>query len=185
MDGYISFSELNDFLFCPESLALHTLYKNYKTATYHDTSQTDGKAAHETIDTDSYQRGGWETGVWLCSPELHLYGRCDLYHPESGALVERKRTIHKLYDGQRMQIWAQALCLQDMHRPVHTLTIHSLTDNRRYHLDPPDETIRTRVQALVVSMRQFHPGSPNSPLPAPAKCARCIYAPLCPFINQT
>ena len=185
MDGYVSFSELNDFLFCPQSLYLHTLYKNYKSNIYHDTPQADGKAAHETIDQNTYNRAGWETGVWLCSPSHMIYGRCDLYNPSTGELVERKRTIKKVYEGQRMQAWAQAICLMDMQRSVTSITLHSLTDNVRHKLPIPDDLITSRVNLLVQEIQAYKANynANVSVSVSDTRCRRCIYAPLCPVAN--
>ncbi len=183
MDGYISFSELNDFLFCPQSLYLHTLYKNYKSNVYHDTPQTDGKAAHETIDQATYNKGGWETGVWLSSPSYRIYGRCDLYNPTTGELVERKRTIRRIYEGQRMQAWAQAMCLMDMGKSVTSVTLHSLTDNLRYSIPVPDEKIKLQVKQLVHQMLTYKANYTHETKTIDTRCRHCIYAPLCPIAN--
>jgi CRISPR-associated protein Cas4 len=179
MDGYISFSQLNDFLFCPQSLYIHTLYHTYHTSLYHDTPQIDGKAAHETIDQGTYERGGWLTGLPLCSPTYRIFGKCDLYHPDTGVLVERKRTIRKIYNGQKLQVWAQAICLVEMGYPVREIYLHSLTDNTRYPIPIPDASIRSLIVNTVVQIERYVPDETTQNISS-AKCAHCIYASLCP-----
>lgn len=184
MDGLVSFSQLNDFLFCPYSLYLHTLYNNFKSSIYHDVAQTDGTAAHVTVDQSTYKRSGWQTGIWLCSPTYKVYGRCDLYNPTTGELVERKRTIHKLYTGHYMQVWAQAVCLQEMEHPVRKIYLHSITDNTRYFVKLPNQTIKNQLKELVLQISRYTP--PNETFSQlPAKCRQCIYAALCPITNLT
>lgn len=46
----ILISELNDFVFCPKSVYLHHIYARFDQSLYHETFQTEGKIAHETID---------------------------------------------------------------------------------------------------------------------------------------
>ena len=180
MDGYVSFSQLNDFSFCLYSLYVHTLYESYKTSIYHDTPQTEGKAAHETIDDGTYKRKGWVTSMPLCSPSLQIFGKCDLFHPASGVLVERKRTIRNIYDGQKFQVWAQALCLIEMGYVVREIYLHSLTDNIRHTLPVPDDAIKSLIQSEVKKIQNFTLNQKESS-PSSSKCAHCIYATLCPI----
>lgn len=181
MDGYISFSELNDFLYCPHSLYLHSLYKNYKTQIYHDTPQTDGKAAHETIDQNTYKRGGWQSGRWLCSPDYKIYGKCDLYNPHTGELVERKKTVRKVYGGQKMQVWAQAACLEEMGEIVSSIRIHSMTDNKSYEIANLDANVKRSLHDLISQIQTFRLADMSEMAIDCEKCKECIYSPLYPI----
>lgn len=181
MDGYITFSQLNDFLFCPHSLYIHECYRPYSTALYHDQPQVAGKLAHGTIDQNNYNKSDWITGMWLCSPSLRICGRADLFNPKTGELIERKRLIRRIYPGQLMQIWAQWFCLEEMGHPVHGLAIHSLADNSRYPLDSPTPMQKESLRDLIDHIFAYNP-SRSSPLVVPAKCASCIYSPLCPYV---
>lgn len=180
MDGYVAFSQLNDFLFCPHSLYIHECYRPYSTALYHDQPQVAGKLTHETIDQNNYNKRDWITGMWLCSPLLRICGRADLFNPKTGELVERKRLIRRIYLGQLMQIWAQWYCLEEMCYPVRCLAIHSLADNTRYPLDPPTPIQKESLCNLVGHIFAYDPHH-SPPAANPAKCAFCIYAHLCPY----
>ncbi len=50
-EEYISISTLNDFIFCPYSIYIHTVYMESDEGLYHATPQTRGRNAHETVDT--------------------------------------------------------------------------------------------------------------------------------------
>ncbi len=182
MDGFVSFSQLNDFLFCPRSLYLHSLYYGYKTSLFHDTAQANGTAAHETIDNNTYKRKGWVSGIWLCSPTYGIYGKCDLYNATTGVLVERKRTVHRLFLGLIMQVWAQAVCLEERGNIVGKIFLHSLTDNIKHSVKLPDAGVKSQLKALVYDIKSYTllQGDLN---PSVYKCQNCIYAPLCPLAN--
>ncbi len=157
MDDYISFSQLNDFLYSPLSLYLHECYKTYHTQMYDDIPQVAGKKAHATIDNNQYKKKHWITGMWLCSPILRLYGRADLYNDFTGELVERKRKIAYIYEGYKMQIWGQYYCLVEMGYSVSGISLHSLIDNSRYSLGIPTEDNIHQLKDLINRMRIYTP----------------------------
>jgi CRISPR-associated protein Cas4 len=179
MDDYISFSQLNDFLYSPFSLYLHECYKTYNKKVYHDTPQTMGTHAHETIDNHQYKKKNWITGMWLSSPTLRIYGKLDLYNEITGELVERKRLIKNIYDGYKMQVWAQYYCLKEMGYEVSTIALHSLTDNTRYSLGIPTSEDIQKLKKLILEINTYHPEFEELTNPE-NKSLISIYAPLCP-----
>lgn len=54
MEPYIPISFLNDFIFCPRSIYFHQLYGKSDESLYHSTDQSEGKAAHATVDAKTY-----------------------------------------------------------------------------------------------------------------------------------
>lgn len=62
METYITFSELNDFIFCPASLYFHQFYKDKEKHTFQSTDQTAGTSAHKAIDVKKYSSG--------CTPNM-------------------------------------------------------------------------------------------------------------------
>lgn len=157
MDGYISFSQLNDFIYSPMSLYLHECYKAYNTNLYNDTPQALGIQAHEAIDQHKYKKRDWITSMWLCSATLRLYGKTDLYNQKSGELVERKRLIKYIYEGYKMQVWAQYYCLQEMGYKVNSIYLHSLVDNTRYDLGIPTKKDLESLKELISRMQNYQP----------------------------
>jgi CRISPR-associated protein Cas4 len=183
MDGYISFSQLNDFLFSPFSLYLHECYKTYKTSLYHDVPQTIGKQAHETIDTHKYKKKGWITSMLLCSPILRIYGKLDLYNEKTHVLVERKRLIKNIYEGYRMQVWAQYYCLKEMGYEVSDIFLHSLFDNTRYTLGVPKKEELQKLKNLIDEIQNYQPRFEEL-IDSKNKSLISIYANLCPEVEK-
>lgn len=179
MDGYISFSQLNDFLYSPFSLYLHECYKSYNTTVFQDTPQVAGKQAHETIDNQQYKKKNWITSMWLASPTLRIYGKLDVYNEVTGELVERKRLIKQIHDGYKMQVFAQYYCLQEMGYKVSTIALHSLADNTRYQLGKPSDADMQKLKNLIHEIHTYQPTFADLETPA-NKTLLSIYAPLCP-----
>ena len=179
MDNYISFSQLNDFLFSPFSLYLHECYKSYDIGVYYDEFQIAGKQAHETIDKHQYKKKDWITNMRLCSSKLRIYGKADLYNEQTGQLVERKRLIKNIYEGYYMQVWAQYYCLREMNYQVNTIFLHSLTDNIRYSLGIPAEKDLQKLKDLLQKMQTYTPQFEELIDPK-NKSLISIYANLCP-----
>lgn len=50
MSDYISLSTLNDFIFCPYSIYLHSVYMESDEDLYKATPQTKGTIAHQGVD---------------------------------------------------------------------------------------------------------------------------------------
>jgi CRISPR-associated exonuclease Cas4 len=184
MESLIPISELNDFVFCPRSLYFHHLYGGYSTAVYHDTPQTKGNIAHEAIDEKKYSTSKkWLQGLEVSSETLGIIGKIDLYNEQTGELVERKRKIIKVYDGYKLQAWAQAACLEEMGYRVQKIFLHSLSDNKRYEIEAfPIQKLQEIIADHIQKMRSFSLEEAFSP--TPEKCAHCIYSHLCDQTNS-
>lgn len=182
MEPLIPISELNDFVFCPRSIYFHHLYGGYSTSVYHDTPQTKGNIAHENIDEKKYSTSKkWLQSLEVFSEEFGITGKIDLFNEETGELVERKRKIVKIYDGYKLQAWAQAACLEEMGYTVKKIFLHSLVDNKRYSVEwsGVETYCNTSLQEQIQNMRSFSLEAPFSQ--NPEKCAHCIYAQLCDY----
>ena len=115
-------SALQHYAYCPRQFALihveQAWEENYWTA--------DGRVLHERVDSGvAEQRRGvrYERGVLLRSERYRLSGKMDLLEIEKGEPpryfpVEYKRGKPKLEDWDRIQLCAQALCIEEM-RGVH------------------------------------------------------------------
>lgn len=51
MTDYLPLSTLNDFIFCPYSIYLHSVYMDTEDEVYKAMPQTTGTAAHQSVDT--------------------------------------------------------------------------------------------------------------------------------------
>ncbi|MCR4311188.1 MAG: type V CRISPR-associated protein Cas4, partial [Candidatus Taylorbacteria bacterium] len=80
MEPYIQISKINDFVYCPVSIYLHSLYENFNTKTYHQTPQIAGTLNHESIETRTYTTSRrFIMGLDVSSERYNLVGKIDLY----------------------------------------------------------------------------------------------------------
>lgn len=116
--NYISISALQHYAYCPRQCALIHLEQawseNYWTA--------EGRLLHERVDGgEPEQRGHLRTerSVAVISHRLHIIGKLDLLEiegkpPQKYFPVEYKRGKPKLESWDKIQLCAQALCLEEM-----------------------------------------------------------------------
>lgn len=178
MEEYIQISKLNDFIFCPYSVYLHSVYESFNQKTYHRTAQTVGKIAHEPVDKKIYTTSAHVLqGMEVYSEAYGLVGKIDTFDCKKGELVERKYKIRKIFDGYRCQLYAQMFCLKEMGYEVKSLAMQSLSDNKRYKIPLPDAAEIDKFADLVGKMKNYQPSMPKRR--NKKKCAQCVYQPLC------
>lgn len=68
---------LNDFLFCPYSIYLHTVYRGTEEETCKATPQLAGTPAHARIETNAESRPGLFRSFPVASDKLGVYGYVD------------------------------------------------------------------------------------------------------------
>ena len=118
-DSFVQLSALQHYLFCPRQCALihveQTWLENAFTA--------EGRVLHERADSGkSTTRGDVKsvTGLLICSRALGLSGKADVveFHRREGIWhpfpVEYKRGKPKSHPADKVQLCAQALCLEEM-----------------------------------------------------------------------
>jgi len=179
MHNAIQISTLNDFLFCPYSLYLHSIFSSRTASQYCDIPQTRGTLAHESLEEGGYStRANVITGKSVYSDEFGIIGKIDIYDERNFQLIERKYRLKRIYDGHKLQLWAEYVCMIEMGYAVNKLTIRSLKDNRSYDITLPDSADLMMLKGIISKMRHYLPdGRPDGI--TPAKCANCIYASLC------
>lgn len=183
MDSVIRISQLNDFLFCPYSIYLHNIYEDLEDHQYHDVPQVKGSFAHETIDNGSYSTKASEiTGLDIYSEKYALVGRIDQYFmgAENGTnkLIERKRKIGHIYDGHKLQIYAQYYCMIEMGYKVDQMNFYSMVDNKSLHIEIPDMAGKQWFEGQLRKVRCYDPSIPLVDINQ-NKCRHCIYSNLC------
>jgi CRISPR-associated exonuclease Cas4 len=182
----IPISALQHFFVCPRQCALIHLeavwIENERTA--------EGRVAHERVD-----RGGAETragvrrayGVPLRSLRLGLAGRADAveFHavpggaPERPFPIEHKRGRPKLGDEDRVQLCAQALCLEEMLGvPVPSGALFYGQSRRRTDV-VFDDALRRRTEAVAAEVRGLFDAGATPPPPAVAPCKSCSLITAC------
>lgn len=179
MESYIQISKINDFIFCPKSLFLHTIYDNFHSSVYHETPQQVGRLNHKTIDQKTYSTSkNIYQGMTIYSSKYNLLGKIDIYDSKNKCLIERKTKIKKIYDGYKYQLYAQYFCLRDMGYLVEKLFLHSLQDNKRYEIKLPSEYEIYKFEHVLSQMQEFNLSQDKTKINK-AKCDMCIYKNLC------
>lgn len=176
----ILITQLNDFIFCPASIYFHMLYGETDKVLYQSDSQLKGTAAHETIDHNKYSsRKNILTGIDVYCEKFGLIGKIDTYDADNAILIERKRTVKKIYDGYIFQVYAQCLALREMGYEVNKIVIHSMTDNKNYDIELPenDEIMFGKFTETINAMHNFQ--MDGFIQTCREKCVNCIYEPAC------
>ena len=157
-DQPIQISKINDFLYSPESLYLHSLYEKFDIQTYKDAPQITGNLNHKAIDTKRYSSSkNWLQGTTVYSSKYEIIGKIDIFDIDTCTLIERKTMIKTLHLGYIYQLFAQMFCLQEMGFTVEHLVIRSLTDNKKYVIELPNSKDILCFKKLLLDMRNFEP----------------------------
>lgn len=156
MDSAIPISAINDFLFCPKSLYLHSIYSSFDTSIFHDKPQTIGRISHENIEDSTYTTSKHILqALSVYSARLGIKGKIDIFDIKKGYLVERKYRVKSLYKGFKYQLYAQMYCLEELGYAVKKLFIHSLSDNKRYEIEIPSQKERKEFEDTILNMQSF------------------------------
>ncbi len=177
MENYIQISKINDFLYCPLSLYLHTIYENFDQRGYHETAQVAGKLVHENIEDGTYSSAKrFVQGIDVYCERYGLIGKIDIYDQTGKTLIERKNKIKNIYLGYKYQLYAEMFCMEEMGYKVEKMFLHSLSDNKRYEVGLPSAEEILEFEQTLQKMRSFSPKDITE-----HSCAHCqnnIYSPL-------
>lgn len=178
MESYIQISKINDFIFCPFSIYLHSIYENFSDKTYHSSYQIRGKIKHESVDKNKYSTSkNILQGLDVYSEKYQIIGKIDTFDIKKKRLIERKNQIIRIYDGYRYQLYAQYFCLLEMGYEIEQMALYSISDNKTYNIPIPKEKEVREFESVLEKIRNF---SPIDDLPRnPQKCKKCIYNNLC------
>lgn len=175
-------SALQHFLYCPRQCALIHLEQLWSENRY----TAEGRILHAVTDQGRSERCGdtlRQTAVPVRSLVLGLTGVVDAVEfqgPErTPFIVEFKRGSSKRENWDRVQLCAQALCLEEMlERPVPRGAIFYGKTRRREQVDF-DEALRQLVAKTVKELRAMLQEGRTPPPAPPAQCKRCSLATLC------
>lgn len=118
MDNFIAISALQHYAYCPRQFALIHIEQTWEENRF----TAEGRVLHERVDSGVVERRRdtrYERGVMLESRHYGLRGKMDLLEIKVGNPpvfypVEYKRGKPKVEDWDRIQLCAQALCLEEM-----------------------------------------------------------------------
>ncbi|MDR2608716.1 MAG: CRISPR-associated protein Cas4 [Treponema sp.] len=186
-ENLIPISALQHVLFCERQYALIHLEQlweeNFFTA--------EGRVLHERVDTEHHEsRKNFrqEYGMALRSLSLGLIGKCDLvelWYSEDDVVkrispVEFKRGKEKADDVDRVQLCAQAICLEEMFSiPVEGGQIYYLQEHRRTN-EAFNEELRSHTRAAIERARAlWESGKTPAAEYEKNKCDRCSIVDIC------
>ncbi|MDP3988888.1 MAG: type V CRISPR-associated protein Cas4 [bacterium] len=158
MEQYIQISKLNDFLYSPQSLYLHSVYESFGDVVYKEEPQLLGQKVHEAIEDGRYSsEKRYLLGLSVYSEKYNLGGKIDIYDQKTRTLIERKARIKTIYDGHRYQLWAQRFCLEEMGYHVDAMVVRSVLDNKKYTIRPPVPFEVREFEYVLKKIREYDP----------------------------
>jgi len=181
----VPISALNQFLFCDRRCALIHTENVFLTNEF----VAQGNRVHENVDVLGYtNRRGCRTvrALPLFSDQLGLTGRADLveFWPLPGGgeeprPVDYKRGRKAAWENDRVQVCAQALCLEEMlGTTVHQGSIYHALTRRRTRIDiTPD--LRQRTLETVGRVRELLLSAEIPEAVYRARCHGCSLEPVC------
>lgn len=179
-DDFLSLSGLQHISFCERQWALIHLEQAWEEN--YDTVR--GELFHQRAHTEGYTcRDGlrFERGVRVWSYELGLSGIADIveYGPQQVVPVEYKVGRPKAEPWDRIQVAAQAMCLEEMASVKIPAAALFYGETRRRESVAIDGGLRESVVALSRRMHQLYATRSTPPALQTRHCSRCSLKDLC------
>jgi CRISPR-associated exonuclease Cas4 len=188
-DYFLPISALSHYRFCPRRCAL----VHVEQAWAENRFTAEGRVLHERVDSGAAeQRRGtrYERGVSLISHVYKITGKMDLLEIETGDPpryfpVEYKRGKPKVEDWDRIQLCAQALCIEEMRAEI--LRGAQITEGaiwywevRRRETVLIDAELRAATIAAIAGARAIlESGKTPLPINNAKRCRGCSLVDLC------
>lgn len=186
-DELIPISVLQHYSFCPRQVALIHLEQLWEENLY--TAQ--GNVLHERVDVvhhESRRNVRTEYGMTIRSLEYGLIGKADVVEFELGSNksyksilpIEFKRGKQKAKDYDRIQLYAQALCMEEMFNiDIPEGQFYYLQEHRRSTVEFSDELKISTKQLIKDSMYLLTSGKTPHAYYEKKKCDRCSLMDIC------
>ena len=184
MDDYVAISALQHCAYCPRQFALIHVEQVWDENRY----TAEGKVLHERVDSGvAEQRRGtrYERGVMLESRQYRIRGKMDLLEIESGDSpryfpVEYKRGKPKIDDWDRIQLCAQALCLEEMRQcRIDEGALWYWETRRREAIAITPGLRDTTVEIIEYAHKILNSGITPEPTKETKRCRACSLIDLC------
>jgi CRISPR-associated exonuclease Cas4 len=183
-DDLIQLSALQHLVFCERQCALIHIEQLWS----ENVLTAEGKIMHEKVDTANRESRGKiriEYGVPMRSLRLGLIGKADVveFHKNEDKWipfpVEYKRGKPKLDDCDKVQLCAQAICLEEM-MDVEILEGALFYGQTRHRDDVKfDSTLRKETEEAAMRLRELIASGITPPPVYAAKCKKCSLVELC------
>jgi CRISPR-associated exonuclease Cas4 len=182
MDDFITISALQHYAFCPRQCAYIHIERiwadNYFTAS--------GNQLHERVhSTEAESRGKLRTerSVQVRSETLRINGQLDLLEIKDKPLqltpVEYKRGKPKVNDCDRVQLCAQALCLEEMRDVSIERAAIWYWQVRKREWITLDSALRERTRDIITATHQLIESSKLPPAQFSSSCKACSLIDTC------
>ena len=179
MIDYIPLSTLNDYIFCPYSIYLHSVYMESDEDLFKAKPQIEGTIVHQATDRKtSSTRKEDIMSLPVFSDEFGISGKIDVFKQDKHLLIERKNNLKQIFRGQIYQLWGQYFCMTEMGYDVRKLAFYEISTNKMIAVELPGESGRKELMEFIERFKNYNPlhsyikTNPN-------KCAHCIYCNLC------
>lgn len=184
MEDLLPISALQHYAYCPRQFALIHVEQVWAENRF----TAEGRILHSRVDEGTAEQRGkirFERGVLLLSSRYGLTGKIDLLEVEEGEQrtyrpVEYKRGKPKTAEWDRIQLCAQALCVEEMRdcRVVEGAIWYWETRHRKQV--PMDEALRSRTISTIEAARQLlESGMTPRPIEDRKACRACSLNQLC------
>ncbi len=184
-DDLIQLSSLQHFVFCPRQCALIHIEQLWSENVF----TAEGRIMHEKVDTADKESRGLkriEYGVPLRSLRLGLIGKADVveFHKKDDGTwlpfpVEYKRGKPKMDDCDKVQLCAQALCLEEMlNVEIHEGALFYGQTRRREDV-VFDELLRSATEEAAKKVHALLDSGTTPKAEYSKKCKACSLLELC------
>ena len=183
-DNLIMLSALQHFVFCERQCALIHIEQIWSENVF----TAEGRIMHDKVDTANREVRGKiriEYGVPLRSLRLGLIGKADVveFHKQDDTWipfpVEYKRGKPKPDNCDKVQLCAQAMCLEEMMNVEIPKGSLFYGEVRRRHDVQFDTALRTETEEATVRLRELIASGITPPAVYSAKCKKCSLVELC------
>lgn len=183
-DNLFAISALQHYAYCPRQFALIHIEQAWEENRY----TAEGRVLHERVDSGAAeQRRGtrYERGVLLLSHRYRLTGKMDLLEieqidPPKYFPVEYKRGKPKVEDWDRIQLCAQALCIEEMRETNIKEGAIWYWEVRKREKVLIDDTLRKTTSELIKSAHALLlSGHTPPPTEFRNRCRACSLSDLC------
>ncbi|WP_323846892.1 CRISPR-associated protein Cas4 [Microbulbifer magnicolonia] len=182
MDELLPISALQHYAYCPRQFALIHVERVWAENRY----TAEGRILHERVDSGAAEQRKevrFERSVMLRSEQLRLSGKLDLlevHDSERYIPVEYKRGKPKLQDWDRIQVCAQALCLEEMRSiRVEEGAIWYWEVRRRETVALTEEIHEATLAAIESCHTLIERGETPRPTVDESRCKACSLRDLC------
>lgn len=184
MDDHLPMSALQHYAYCPRQFALIHVEQVWA----ENRSTAEGRVLHQRVDSgESETRNGvrYERSVELLSTEHGLAGKMDLLEVGQGPPpvfrpVEYKRGKPKIQDWDRIQLCAQALCIEEMKETRVGEGAIWYWEVRHREVVCIDEALREHTQSCIQGAQKLlDEGITPAPIDDAKRCRACSLVDIC------